>query len=559
MIILHEITATEFGTLGIKVLQPLYCRVRREDNGDYYVEIDDRAENVELYQKDRIVAVDTPWGRQAFRIDNPSVSGSKVRVKGWHLFYDTRNYLIEDSYVVAQNANYALDHLNQATDITSPFTTFSDVPLVFSLRVVRNSLYEATQRILERWGGHYDMDNWTISIKEHIGQDRGVTIAYGKNITTYGIGENWDDVVTKLLPVGKDGLKLPEVYVEQGVEDYPLPYSKIITFDQQDVKEEDFVDPETNELNPTAYHAALIEDLRSKASAHLNANHFPRVNYAFEAYIDGISDVGDTVRVNHPRLNVPLVTNVLAIEYDAIAERIAKFEFGNFNARLSNLRQDTEATITQHTQEVRDTVTTNLQNQLKQATDSIASLMGDSYVIYDGNQIMVVDALPKEEAVNVIRFNAQGIGFSNTGINGTFTSAWTIDGVMDMATINTVNLLADRIRGGTLRLGFYEGNSGLIEIYDQYGNEVGQIDQNGIEVRNPNGDRLNISPVDGIAAYSSITGTEQEVFSIRRDQTNVANLHARNQIEMPPFKIVPITTGEQAGWAFVLLEGGVTD
>lgn len=556
MIILHDIAATEFGTLGIKVLKPLYCRVRREDNGNYYVEIDDRADNVELYQKDRIVAIDTPWGRQPFRIDNPSVSGSKVKVKGWHIFYDARNYLIEDNYVVAQNANYALDDLNQSTDITSPFTTYSDVPLSFSLRTVRKSLYEAVQDVLKRWGGHLELDVWAINLKQEIGQDRGVTIAYGKNITTYGIGENWDNVVTKLMPVGKDGLKLPEVYLEQGVEDYPIPYSKIITFDQQDVKEEDFIDPETNQPDPAAYQAALIEDLRSKGGAHLNANHFPRVNYAFEAFVEGISDIGDTIRVNHPRLNVPLVTNVLAVDYDAILERIVKFEFGNFNARLSNLKQDTQAAINQQSQEVRDTVTTNLEQKLKQATDQIASLMGDSYVIYDGNQILVVDALPKETATNVIRFNAQGIGFSNTGINGTFTSAWTIDGTMDMATINTINLVADRIRGGTLRLGFYEGNSGLIEIFDAYGNAVGTIDQNGIILENPNGDRLEISPVDGLSAYSSISGTEQEVFSIDRDQTNVENLHARSQIEMPPFKIVPIPSGAQAGWAFVLLDTG---
>lgn len=556
MIVLHESAATEFGTLGIKVLKPLYCRVRREDNGNFYVEIDDRADNVELYQKDRIVAVDTPWDRQAFRIDNPSVSGTRVKVKAWHIFYDTRNYLIDDSYVVAQNANYALDHLNQATDITSPFATYSDVPLTFSLRTVRKSLYEAVQDVLTRWGGHFDLDNWTINIKEEIGQDRGVSIAYGKNITTYGIGESWDNVVTKLLPVGKDGLELPETFIEREVADYDVPYSKIITFDQQEIKEEDFKDTGTGEVDVAAYQTALIDDLRAKGYAHLDANHFPKVNYAFEAFVEGISSIGDTVRVNHPRLNVPLVTSVLAIDYDAILERIVKFEFGNFNPRLSNLIQNTQATITQQAEEVRESVTTNLQKQLEQATDQIASLMGDSYVIYEGNQILIVDTLPKETATNVIRFNAQGIGFSNTGINGTFTSAWTIEGVMDMATINTVNLLADRIRGGTLRLGFYEGNSGLIEIYDEYGNEVGQIDQNGVEVRNPNGDRLNISPVNGIAAYSSITGTEEEVFSIDRDQTNVANLHARNQIEMPPFKIVPITTGAQAGWAFVLLDTG---
>lgn len=51
--------------------------------------------------------------------------------------------------------------------------------------------------------------------------------------------------------------------------------------------------------------------------------------------------------------------------------------------------------------------------------------------------------------------NSAGIGFSNTGINGTFTTAWTIDGTFNAQAINIINLTADLIKGGTLRLGSY--------------------------------------------------------------------------------------------------------
>jgi phage-related protein len=45
-----------------------------------------------------------------------------------------------------------------------------------------------------------------------MGQDRGVVLSYGKNIINIQADENWSEVVTKLLPVGKDGLLLPETY-----------------------------------------------------------------------------------------------------------------------------------------------------------------------------------------------------------------------------------------------------------------------------------------------------------------------------------------------------------
>lgn len=553
MIRLYDETATTFETLGLKVLQPLLAVVRKEDNGDYFLDLRDKAENYALYNRGMILGVDTPWGRQGFRIDTVRLKGSKLDVKAWHLFYDAKNYLIDDSYVVDNNGNYALNHLNTATDQTSPFTTISDVTALASLRSVRDTLYEAVLKVVERWGGHLALDNWEIGLRDTIGQDRGVTIAYGKNITDFSISENWDDVATKLLPVGKEGLELDDTYVEDNPEDYPIPYSRIITFDQGDIEEDAFRDEDGN-LDETAYTDALKSNLLAQAQTYLANNHYPKVNYSLDAFIEGITDIGDVIRVKHPRLTTPLETNVLAIEYNAIAERVDKVEFGNFNPKLENLKSDTESTIETRVEQTKVAVTSRFDQALIDATNSINGIMTNSYVIYDGDEILVVDTLPKEDAVNVMRINSQGIGFSNSGINGVFTSAWTIDGTLDMQAINVINLVADQIKGGSLKLGFYEGNNGIIELYDQYGNEVGQIDNNGIVLNNPNGDRLEISPVDGLSAYSSISGTEVEVFSIDRDVTDIAKLNARGQIQMTPIKIVPIASGSQAGWAFVKLD-----
>jgi phage minor structural protein len=553
MIILFNDTATDFTTLGLKVLQPLYAVVRKEDNGDYYLDLRDTSVNAHLYIRDYIIAVDTPWGRQGFRVATSKVKGTKVDIKAYHLFYDSKGYLIEDSYVVVNDANYALDHLNTATDQTSPFTTISDVTTTTSLRIVRKDLYTAVLSVVDRWGGHLDLDNWDIGLRTVIGQDRGVTIAYGKNITDYAIGDNWDDVCTKVLPVGKDGLQLDDVYVENNPTDYPKPYSKVVSFNQNDVDPDAYRD-DAGVLDETAYTDALKSDLLAQATTYLAENHYPKVNYSFSAFIEGITDIGDVIRVNHPRLTVPLETNVIAIEYNAIAERVDKVEFGNFNPKLSNLVNNTQSAIDTATEQVQAGVTSAFNSALQDATLAINGILGNSYVIYDGDEILVVDALPKEDATNVMRINSGGIGFSTSGIGGTFTSAWQIDGTLDMQQINVINLVADRIKGGSLRLGFYEGNNGLIELYDEFGNEVGQIDQDGIVLTNPNGDRLEISPVNGLSAFSTISGTEQEVFSIDRDVTDIAKLNAREQIQMTPIKIVPIPTGTQAGWAFVKLD-----
>ena len=73
-------------------------------------------------------------------------------------------------------------------------------------------------------------------------------------------------------------------------------------------------------------------------------------------------------------------------------------------------------------------------------TNIINGLYKNGYVVINDNEIYVVDTLPKESATYVLRINLGGIGFSSTGISGTYTSAWTLDGVFNANFIQTGQL-----------------------------------------------------------------------------------------------------------------------
>jgi phage-related protein len=154
MISVYPSSETLFANNGLKILKPLKALIRKEDNGDFYLDLRDNLENLEYYQSGNIVKVPTLWGNQCFRLKNPQIENKKVNVRAQHLYFDSRNYIIKDSYVVDKNCNDAFDHLNSATDIPSPFTTISDVPTAFSYRCVRKSLAEAVSDVIGRWGGH---------------------------------------------------------------------------------------------------------------------------------------------------------------------------------------------------------------------------------------------------------------------------------------------------------------------------------------------------------------------------------------------------------------------
>lgn len=496
LIRLYEPTTKIFNNNGIKTLHPTKALVYKADNGDFYLELDDVIDNVRDYQQDYIITVPTPWGVQGFRIDNIKIQDTKISTKAYHLFYDAARYLIADSYVVDKNCNDALDHLNNATDTKSPFTVLSDVPSSNSFRCVRKTLEEAIATVLERWGGHLERDNYNIKIKQSIGQDRGVVLSYGKNITSIKAEENWDDVVTKILPVGKDGLTLPETYVTRVDNLYDIPYTKKISFDQ------DYIDIESFETEE-AYKEALTIDLRVQANQYLMANYLPKVNYTLSAELENIADIGDVIYVNHPKCNVNITTNVISVTYDVLYKRYTKIEFGNFKKKLENLvTTTTKAAVDAATEEVKNTQV-EFNSNLMEATSKINSVLNEGYVIKEQNQILVLDRLPKETAVHVIRINHQGIGFSSSGINGIFTSAWTIDGTLDMAQVNTINLTADLIKGGTLKLGSVEGEDGQIELYDESNTLIVRGDKHGLKVFGTNGTYVVLNPQDGFAGFDA--------------------------------------------------------
>lgn len=64
------------------------------------------------------------------------------------------------------------------------------------------------------------------------------------------------------------------------------------------------------------------------------------------------------------------------------------------------------------------------------------------------------------------------------------------------------------------------------------------------------GDYTVMSPLE-FAGYSNINGTITKVFSLNKDTTLVKKLEAEDEVKMVPIKIVPVTSGDLQGWAFV--------
>lgn len=93
--------------------------------------------------------------------------------------------------------------------------------------------------------------------------------------------------------------------------------------------------------------------------------------------------------------------------------------------------------------------------RIAEATEWLTN--GDGYVVAltddAGNwtATLYMDTNDIATAQDVLMINKNGIGFSHTGVNGPYVSAWTIDGKFNADWILTGTMIADRIRGGILQ------------------------------------------------------------------------------------------------------------
>ena len=549
MIKVYDSTERLFNHNGIKILHPLRADITKEDNGDYYVELQDTIESLEYYQSGMIVCIPTPWGVQGFRLANPSVKNNKVEVKAWHLSYDARNYIIKDAYAVDKNCNDALEHFNSATDIPSPFTTLSDITTLSSTRAVRRTLFEMYEVLIsaDRYGGHWYRDNFLLGIKEKVGEDRGVVLKIGKNITNIKIEEDWDEVCTKILPTTTNGdvaILLDETFVELPEALYDIPYTKVVQFENPLVVE-DFATEED-------YFVATKNWLRGQAENYLVDHKLPKVNYSVSADIDNVSDVGDVIQVKHPKCKVDILTEVISVEYDAIRKKYTKIEFGNFRKELKNLSQTITAEANKHTDEVAKETQTLLQGELAEATAKINNVLGNSYVLNEGDKILVVDTLPKERAINVLKISSGGIGFSNSGINGTFRSAWTLDNTLNMENINVINLTASLIKGGVLKLGGINNASGTFELYDETNTLIALMDKTGLTCYAKDRTYVKLNAEDGFVGYDA---NDDKVYWADGDVFHMKKAEVEGEIKIAGMvKIVPVVTSKNVGVGFVAMK-----
>jgi phage minor structural protein len=475
MISLYDSAATDFNNNGLVVLSNCKSFFTIENlNGMYEIEFDYPLDDSGKWQNILEGNIIKNSDGQLFRIYHKSKSLEGIKANARHIFYDLLDNFLEDVRPTNLSGIGALTYILSQTQYAHLFTAIGDVGGSNTKYFVKKNPVEAIMGqdgIIANWGGELVRDNFTISLFNARGLDRGVLISYGKNII--GIDEtiDLDSVITRIFPTGKDGIELPEKYIDSPyISNYPNPKIKEVQFSD--------LDNETDlRATAQAYFIASKCDIPSSNYAIDFVELSKTVEYSSYAVLETVY-LGDTVTVRHSKLSMDLKCKVISIKKNDITGRIEKIELGNFKPNLANSFSNITNMMVNLSAAIIETKS-DWQTAVNDVTTLLTSTLG-GYVIKEQNQILIMDTTDKMTAVKVWRWNLNGLGYSDTGINGTYTTAITMDGHIVASFITGLVITGNQIIGGTLTLGGANNGNGVLKLKNAVGNSVGTFDSTGV-------------------------------------------------------------------------------
>ena len=499
-------------TLG-RLSDCVSCLVTEERNGEYEAEFEYPITGIHYEDiiEGRTILVDHDDTGKAQPFDIYSHTApidGIVTYHAHHVSYRLSNVILKP--LTASSASSAFSKFETQTMTPQPFSFITDVATAASFKVthpssVRSVLGGVEGSILDVYGGEYEFDDFTVKLHAARGANNNVTIRYAKNLTD--LEEEYDELdrYTAIIPYWMDTDSGECVYGDQitarngklfsytwtnqnnvtitdeNGEDFYFDYyeSKAVTMD--------FTDEFQNRPSK--------EQLEARAAAYLKSNKpwVPKENlevdfvalWQTEEYknIAPLERVGlcDTVRIIYTALGVDSTAKVIKVVWNALAERYNSIELGEAKASFAD-------TIMQSTEKiVEDRPTYSMMAEaIDKASELIRGGTGGHVVMgvdAEGkpNEIFIMDTEDVNSAVNVLRINMNGIGFSSNGIEGEYSTAWTLDGSFVADFITAGSMAANRIRTGTLAStdgsSYWDLDGSELRFYDKRFDSYVELDE----------------------------------------------------------------------------------
>ena len=553
--ILYDSAETQFTSNGLgRLKDTISCIVTEERNGVYEAEFDYpiSGEKYELIKEGRIVAVthDETGDIQPFIIYKRTAKiDGIVTFNAYHLSYKLSSIVV--SPFTATGITDAMDQIVPNSMNPNPFEFWTDkvVSSAFSLdepRSVRSLLGGERGSLLDVYGkGEYEFDKWTVRLYLNRGQDSGVTIRYGKNLSDITQEIDSSGYYNAVAPYWKgenETVTLPDlVTLDDVTEIKAIPLDLTSSFENA---------PTEDELRQTA-RTRLENSSGINVEENIKADFvqlWQTEEYKNYAPLQRVH-LCDTVTVIYEKLGVNAKKKVFRTKWNVLLDRYDEIELGDAQTTLADV-------ITQITEQItNDLPTTSMMAQaISNATNRITGNKG-GYVVLHSNQdgtpyeFLVMDSPDINTAVNVWRWNLGGLGFSSNGYNGNYSKlALTMDGQINADMITVGTLSANRIRGGVLQLGGEDNGNGVMELRTAEGNLVGRMDNLGLRMYGANG-YVSMNYEEGFAGFD-LNGNK--LYWVASDQFHMRKAVVEEEITLcDKIRFIDISNADNTGVGIV--------
>ena len=350
------------------------------------------------------------------------------------------------------NANLMLKHIVEGSEeyknniqYAKDIETSGNIDTLVNCNLWQTSLGDYLEDLQELYGNcEVRKKGFTLSLMDYVGsRTPRYTVNYGENLISSTTSEEYI-LVKGILPKGYDGIRGNIVYsdkISSGITkviEYPIRlreegeedeegYTYYDTLEEcqkalEDLAREEF---ETNKLDEIVitYDIEFL-DLSTVADS----------NVTEKSYLS----VGDVVNTKIDKYNTNINTRVVEMNYDVLAEEIEDVTLSN--ADIGSLKVPTLNSVSKEVENKPD-VNEVISITKLESTNILNAGMKNSYVVVRKNEILVMDSPEIDNAVNVWRWNKNGLMHSNSGYNGIYTMGMRYDGV----------IFADLIKAGILK------------------------------------------------------------------------------------------------------------
>lgn len=356
MIEIYLKTNTNYDKNGDITLDPTSCAYKDSESLvtlEHFIDDEGRWKYINF---ENVIAVEENGKKKFYRIYNVVRELYSVTAYARPIFYDLIDKVLLDVRPTNKIGQEALNIILADTGFTG-HSNISNSNTAYYVRknIVESLLGDEENSFINRWGGEFYCENFDVYINDRIGADNGVRVEFGYNLNEIEEDVNIEEVVTRIIPVGYDGIMLEgnAQWVDSPlINKYTKPKMRVIEF--PDIKVKESSDDEEGFDTIEEARAELIKQCNLLFD---NGIDKPVINYKIDminlanttAYKDFKMLVevnkGDTVTCYIKHLDIDVKARVIDYERDLITGEYTYIELGNVVSNFFNEQADIQSKV----------------------------------------------------------------------------------------------------------------------------------------------------------------------------------------------------------------------